>query len=53
MTKNEIILDALRNALTLLNEEHETVINAELIGKYEQTIDKIEDAIKIMSNKKK
>jgi len=52
MKKNPIILDALHNALTLLSEEYETVLNTELKGQYKQAIDKIENAIKMINNKK-
>ena len=45
---SKIIFKALNSALSLLNDEYETVIHADLRERYEETIDEIEKAIKII-----
>jgi len=46
-----IPLKALNSALSLLNDEYETVIPDDLRDRYEETIDEIEKAIKIIESK--
>ncbi|MDD5011113.1 MAG: hypothetical protein PHQ00_03210 [Phycisphaerae bacterium] len=53
MKKNKTIQGALQNALGLLNEEYQTVIDADLREQYKQTINEIEKAITIMETNNK
>lgn len=47
----KIILKALNSALSLLNDEYETVIHADLRERYDEAIGEIEKAIKAIESK--
>jgi len=51
ISKKKEVAEALHHALSLFNDEYETVINADLREQYKETIDEIEKAIKIIEKR--